>query len=52
MVNSTHSVTRPSLAMVKSGILPLMRVWCAGMTPRCSRDTAQPARAACRARTA
>ena len=28
------------LSMVKSGILPSMRVWCAGMTPRCSRYTA------------
>ena len=42
MVNSTHSVTPPSLAMVKSGILPLMRVWCADMTPHCSGYTAYP----------
>ena len=42
MVNSTYSVTPPSLAMVKSGILPLMRVWCADMTPHCSGYTAYP----------
>ena len=52
VVKSTDSDTPPSLWSVKYGILQLMRLLCAGTTPRCSRYNTKPARVACFARTA